>query len=308
VVACVDLGGRRIIKKKCTLFLWAHLYDAHRPYDPPEPYRSRYADPYLGEIAFAEAQVDRLLGAFERRRLLDNTLFIVVADHGESLGEHGEENHGTFLYQGVLRIPLVIRLPRRARGERATGARVGDLVRIVDVMPTVLDVLGVRAPATDGVSLLGVMNGHPLDLEGYAESMYPIRFGQAPLRVLRDGRFKLIDGSSPELYDLERDPFETRNIYHDRPTVAQAMTARVDSIEQRGPERAGAVEVPADLRDRLQALGYVGSAPPTSRRPEDRPDPKDRIARRPRQSPPDHPASGRGLAERFRNCEELRKD
>ena len=246
--------------RACPVFLWTHLYDAHRPYEPPEPYRSRHADPYLGEIAFAEAQVDRLLGALERRRLLDNTLLIVVADHGESLGEHGEENHGFFLYESVLRIPLVIRLPRRTRVEMATGTRVADLVRLVDVMPTVLDALGVRAPATDGVSLLGVMNGHHLDLEAYAESMYPIRFGQTPLRALRDGRFKLIDGSSPELYDLGADPFERRNLYVDRRLLAEAMRRRLE--RRRTWRRHGrpdqAFEVPTELRERLGALGYLG--------------------------------------------------
>ena len=249
--------------RACPVFLWAHLYDAHRPYEPPEPYRSRHADPYLGEIAFAEAQVDRLLGALERRRLLDNTLLIVVADHGESLGEHGEENHGIFLYESVLRIPLVIRLPRRTRGEMTTGTRVSDPVRLVDVMPTVLDALGVRTSATDGVSLLEAMNGQHLDLEAYAESTYPIRFGQAPRRALLDGRFKLIDGPNPELYDLQRDPFEKRNVYGERRKVADAMRRRLDAIasEEAGPNAGvSPVEVPPDLRSRLEALGYIGHA------------------------------------------------
>ena len=180
--------------RTCPLFLWAHLYDAHRPYEPPEPYQSRHVDPYLGEIAFAEAEVGRLLGALERRRLLEDALVIVVADHGESLGEHGEENHGLFLYESVLRIPLLIRLPQRLRTSRATATRITDLVRLVDVMPTVLNVLGFPTPATDGVSLVDVLNGRHLDLAAYAESMYPARFGRSPLRSLRDGRFTLITG------------------------------------------------------------------------------------------------------------------
>ena len=123
-------------------FLWAHLYDPHRPYDPPEPFRSRYTDPYLAEIAFADAQIGRLLEALERRKLLDRTIVVVTADHGESLGDHGERDHGIFLYESVLRVPLII------RGPGISPRRLADVVRLVDVMPTALDLLGVpRGPA-----------------------------------------------------------------------------------------------------------------------------------------------------------------
>ena len=293
----------------CPKFLWAHLYDPHRPYEPPEPFRSRHFDPYVGEIAFADFQIGRLIDALERRDLLERSVIVVVADHGESLGEHGEEDHGIFVYESVLRVPLIVRLPR-GRDRGTAPRRIGEVVRLVDVMPTVLELLEIPVPPMDGVSLAGLIRGTRagLDLEAYAESMYPARFGWSPLRTLRDGRFKLIEAPRPELYDLATDPFEMRNIHDERRGVAQAMTARLDSIVERGPEPTATTEVPADLRDRLQALGYVGSAPSPSRRPEDRPDPKDCIASRPRQSPPDHPASARGLAERVRNCEELRKD
>jgi arylsulfatase A-like enzyme len=109
-------------------FLWAHLYDAHRPYDPPEPYRSAYHDPYVGEIAFADSQIGRLLGALEARRLMKDTIVIVAGDHGESLGDHGERDHGIFVYESVLRVPLVIRAPT------VSPRRVSGVVRLTDVM------------------------------------------------------------------------------------------------------------------------------------------------------------------------------
>ena len=178
-------------------FLWAHLYDPHRPYDPPEPYRSRYSDPYLGEIAFADEQIGRLLDALRQRRLLPRTLVVVAGDHGESLGDHGERDHGIFVYENVLRVPLII------SGPAVGPARVSAVVRLVDVMPTVLNLVGLPHPRADGVSLVGMMmGGRDLDLDVYAESFYPQRLGWAPLRTLRRGRFKLIDAPRPELYDL----------------------------------------------------------------------------------------------------------
>jgi arylsulfatase A-like enzyme len=243
--------------RPCPMFLWAHLYDPHRPYAPPEPHRSRYVDPYVGEIVFADAQVGRLLAALERSRLLDDTLVVVVADHGESLGEHGEENHGIFLYESVLRIPLLVRLPRQGRAAAAAVRRVADVVRLVDVMPTVLDVLQIPAPEADGVSLLGAMAGARLTLEAYAESLYPVRFGRPPLQSVRDSRFKLIDGPCPELYDLETDPFEQHTIHTDRPALTEAMRLRLAQFSA-GRERLGATpNVPKELADRLRSLGYL---------------------------------------------------
>jgi arylsulfatase A-like enzyme len=249
-------------ERVCPMFLWAHLYDAHRPYDPPEPFRSRHFDPYLGEIAFAESQLTRLLGALRTRRLLDNTLVVVVADHGESLGEHGEENHGMLLYESVLRVPLIVRLPRHLRASGAAGARVGDVVRLTDVMPTILDVLGIDSPGSDGVSLVGAMNGQRLSLDAYAESTYPLRFGASPLRMLRDDRFKLIDAPSPEFYDLAGDPFERRNIHADRQLAAEGLRRRLSAIGHGSAPTSGsaAPNIPPDVIDRLRALGYASPA------------------------------------------------
>ncbi len=255
------------------VFMWTHFYDAHRPYAPPEPFASRHAaDPYVGEIAYVDAQIGRLLDAVDRRRRLDRTMVVVAGDHGESLGEHGERDHGVFVYQNVLRVPLIVRLPA------VQPRRVPWVVRLVDVMPTVLAALDVPAPPGDGVSLLDHMAGTGRDLEAYGESEYPRRFGWSPLRVLRDGRFTLIEAPRPELYDLERDPFEERNLYLERRATADAMRARLATLAaSAAPAAAASSEpVPADLRERLAALGYAGTAAASAPSPGvTLPDPKD---------------------------------
>jgi arylsulfatase A-like enzyme len=259
-------------------FLWAHLYDPHRPYDPPEPFRSRYTDRYVGELAFVDSQIGRLLEALDRRKLLDRTIVVVVADHGESLGDHGERDHGIFVYESVMRVPLII------RGPTVLPGRIADVVRLVDVMPTVLDLLNLARPPTDGVSLVATMRGAPrqLDLEAYSESLYPQRFGWSSLRSLRSGRYTLIDAPRPELYDLEQDPFEERNIYNERRDLAALLKQRLAALErsERARSEVGDENVPsAELQQRLASLGYVGSREtPASPHADDLPDPKDCVA------------------------------
>lgn len=259
-------------------FLWAHLYDAHRPYEAPEPYRSAGADPYLAEISFADAQIGRLLNTLEARGILDETLIIVVADHGESLGGHGERDHGIFLYESVMRVPLIISAPRVLPG------RISGLVRITDLMPTVLDLFGVAPPPADGVSLADVLGGERQlpDLEAYGESLYPRRFGWSPLFSLRSGRYKFIDAPEPELYDLTRDPFEERNIFSERATLAALMRTRLARVAaaQNAPGTREPPAVPApEVTERLASLGYISAARTTrDARRTGLPDPKDHIA------------------------------
>jgi arylsulfatase A-like enzyme len=268
------------ILDRSPFLLWVHLYDPHLPYQPPEPYASIYGhNPYVGEIAFADAQIGRLLAALDARASANATIVVVAADHGESLGDHGEQDHGVFVYETVLRVPLIVHAPSIA------PRRVGGVVRLTDVMPTVLALLGLPAPPTDGVSLLELLDGRraTLDLEAYSESEYPRRFGWSPLRALRDGRFKLIDAPRPELYDLERDPFETRNVHAERRSTAAAMTRRLRELagppSPLGPEPAGdPAPVPRDLAEPLAALGYVSRSrqPPAAN--ASLPDPKDCIS------------------------------
>ncbi len=248
----------------------------HRPYDPPEPYRSTFSDPYIGEIAFADSQIGRLLDALDARRLMGQTIVIVAGDHGESLGDHGEQAHGVFIYESVLRVPLIIRTPA------VSPRRIGGVVRLTDVMPTVLDLLGIPAPQMDGVSLVDLLAGRrsTLDLEAYSESEYPRRLGWSPLRALREGRFKLIDAPRPECRSVS---IPSRSQCGCRAAAtAAAMTQRlqVSPAHTRrpalSPREAGGPSKPA--QEDLAALGYVGSRPLRAHATsESLPDPKDCI-------------------------------
>jgi arylsulfatase A-like enzyme len=239
---------------------WLHFYDAHAPYESPAPFRDAHSDPYDGAVAFIDAQVGVLLDILERRGLLDRTVVVVVGDHGESLGDHGEWTHGLFVYESVLHVPLMIRAPRSA----LRGRRVSGLTRSVDVMPTVLELLGVRHEARmDGESLLPFMAGTRPDLDAYAENLYPnVRFGWSTVRALRSGRYKVIDTARPELYDLQHDPEEQWNLFATRRDVAEAMLQRLRgdeylSVNQPGP---GPPAIDPELQKRLGALGYVSVA------------------------------------------------
>ena len=264
-------------------FAWLHFYDPHTPYEAPEPFDSRYAGhPYNAEIAFTDAQIARVIGFLERNALLDRTVVAVMGDHGEGLNQHNEGTHGFFIYESTQRVPFIIRAPF----DLMRGRRVAELVRAVDLMPTVLDLMGIAPPkAIAGVTLAPLMtgSGKALDLEGYAEALFPLHhFGWSELRAWRAGRYKVIDAPRPELYDLERDPHETANLYAERRALADSMIARLRE-QEKDTDGAESVskptpEVDPEARARLAALGYVGSFVATMFGPRtDRADPKDKI-------------------------------
>ena len=246
---------------RAPFFLWVHLYDAHAVQRLPADYRRRYGDTYDGGVAFAAAEAGRLLGAIEADGLGPSTAVIVAGDHGESLGDHGEDEHGVFVYDAVLRVPLIVRAPGLPPG------RVHEPVSQVDVLPTALSLLGVPFAAGDGVSLAqGQGRARPrLDRPVYAESLYPRRFGWSALRVLRDDRFKYIDAPRPELYDLLEDPLETVDVSAERAGTASAMRRALGTAVVEWPpvQSANATRERDDpeLRARLGALGYVGFGP-----------------------------------------------
>lgn len=261
-------------------FAWLHFYDAHSPYAPPEPFKSRFRDrPYAGEISFVDHQVGRVLQWLDTRGLSEKTIVIAVGDHGESLNEHGEGTHGLFIYEATTRVPLIVRGPRDA----SIGRRVTSVVRVEDVMPTVLELVGRPAAAgIQGRSLLPLMTGEAsdLNLDAYSESLYPRNhYGWSELRALRSGRFKFIATTKPELYDLERDPDELTNLYTERRQLADRMAAELQKLgaEDLAAE-SGPSAVDPETRERLAALGYIGSFAHTPRKPgEALPDPKDKI-------------------------------
>jgi arylsulfatase A-like enzyme/Flp pilus assembly protein TadD len=255
------------------LFAWLHLYDPHDPYEPPEPYASRYADrPYDGEVAYADELVGRLDDALGRLGLRDDTLLVVTSDHGEGLGEHGEDVHGYFVYETTLRVPLLLRGP----GVPA-GARVSGLARTVDVVPTVHALLGTTAPAAlDGHSLVPAMRGTAAaEQTAYAESLTPLlHYGWSDLRTLRDGRYKYILAPRPELYDLREDPHELRNLEPSEPARAAALRKALLQGIANETAASRTVSAPPEVLEALGALGYVGAG--GGRTPSGA-DPKDKL-------------------------------
>jgi choline-sulfatase len=257
-------------------FAWVHLYDTHRPYKLPSDYEGRYDNPYLEAIAFEDSQIARLIDHLDARRLLDNTLVVVTGDHGESLGDHGEDSHGIFIYQEALHVPLIV------RGPGLLPRRVSAVTRLVDVMPTVLEMFGAPVPELDGVSLTSFFSRADVDpnYEVYAESLYSQRFGWSGLRSLRADRYKVIEAPRPELYDLATDPAEERNLFEQKHHVGAAMLERLRMIggpsgQTLGP-RAGIDRAAAE---RVASLGYIGASADAVPAPASSDaDPKDHIA------------------------------
>jgi arylsulfatase A-like enzyme/Tfp pilus assembly protein PilF len=262
-------------------FAWVHLYDPHSPYQPPEPYRSRFPataqGAYDGEVAATDSEIGRLISALESSGQLDSTIVVVVGDHGESLGEHGEQQHGFFIYDAAVQIPLII------AGPGVPTRVVTDQVRIVDVMPTILDVLGVAAPAaTQGETLLPAGRGEPLELLAYSETYYPrYHYGWSELTSVRDGRFKFIAAPRRELFDIEADPAEETDLAGSNPRIADALERALRDFSARTATKAVAQQpraIDPETEQRLRALGYVATTV-TRAAMEDRPraDPKDTI-------------------------------
>ena len=269
-------------------FSWVHFYDPHSPYEPPEPFASRYRNrPYIGEIAYVDSQVGRLLRWLDKNERADDTVVIVIGDHGESLGEHGETGHGFFIYEGATRVPFILRAPY----ETMRGRRVAEVVRAVDVSPTVFDLLGIEAgqseldASSQGVSLARLLTGAAAPrLPAYAEAVYPrYHYGWSDLAALRVENMKYVAAPRPELYDLAVDPDERNNLYSARPDEADRMASMLRSLESRWADVARPAafeEIDPETRARLAALGYLASFGGSSDESVDRAllaDPKDRI-------------------------------
>ena len=264
-------------------FLWIHLYDPHYPYRPPAPYSEEYKDrPYDGEIAFADAQVGRLIGFLKAKGLYQNTLIVLSGDHGESLGEHGEKTHGFFIYNATLHVPVIIRLPGGA-----SAKTVSELISLADLMPTVLQALKVDVPSqVQGRNLLPLMT--PKNEEAarslYAETFMPrLHFNWSELRAVETENYHFIDAPKPELYDLKKDPGETQNLYPQKKAVAEEMRAKLATLIREysaGQELAEKTGLDPALMERLKSLGYAGFSGGGTPTITDRnlPDPKDRIA------------------------------
>jgi len=265
-------------------FVWLHLYDPHARYDPPEPFRTQYAGHlYDGEIAYADSQLARLFEYLRNNRLYDRTLIALLSDHGESLGEHGEDEHGFFIYNSTLHVPLIFKLP----SGMGTPHVVRRLVGIIDVAPTLLDLLHLQDPLSrqfQGMSLASDILGKGAGRERpvYAETYYPRdSFGWSELYGISTSQFKYIQAPRPELYDLLKDPQELHNVYAERRSLAAALREQLIGIERRYTSTqpaATAPPLPPETVEKLKSLGYIaysGAAQPAAAGPL--PDPKDHL-------------------------------
>lgn len=222
-------------------FLFLHIYEPHAPYAAPEPFKSRYADPYDGEIAAADAIVGQLIETLKSAGAYDRAIVVFTSDHGEALWEHGEDQHGILLYREVLQVPLLIKLPRSARA----GSVVMEPFELRRLFGAILQWTGIPSRAREQPSAI------------YSETLYPrIHLGWSELRSLIDGRYHYIESSSPELYDLERDPGETTNVIGSERRVAAAMRRVLESFP--APE-ASLGRIDPEEAAKLAALGYVGT-------------------------------------------------
>ncbi|HJR61100.1 MAG TPA: sulfatase-like hydrolase/transferase [Vicinamibacterales bacterium] len=260
-------------------FLFFHIYEPHRPYSPPSHLTA--SNPYDGEVEHADEIVGALLEHLTRTDLYDRSTIVLLSDHGEGLGDHGEDEHGIFLYRETIRVPLIVKLP----GSREGGRRVASAVQHVDLVPTILELLDGAAGGDEqegpGRSLLPVLGGAGTLAEAaiYSEALSPrYHFGWSELYALSDDRYRLIRAPRDELYDLSQDPDEKASVAADRVQVTSAMRAVLDRlIANAAPSAPSAIS--ADDRQKLAALGYVGTQSGVSLQlPSDQlPDPKDKI-------------------------------
>lgn len=238
-------------------FAWIHYYDPHDPYTPPEPFRGPDRLPYDGEIAFMDSQIARILQWLEARRLTDNTLVVIVGDHGESFGEHGERGHTNFIYETNLLVPLIFAHPKVISGPK----RNSSVVEIMDVFPTILELFGVEPPPRlHSRSLVPAFSGRKLaEKSAYSESLYVFNsYGWAEQRSLTTPRWKYISSTKAELYDRKADPGEMKNLLLDEPRVASDMLDQLKRRYESMPVGAGgAASLTPEAIESLRSLGYL---------------------------------------------------
>jgi choline-sulfatase len=253
-------------------FLWLHLYDPHSPYDPPEPYRSEYRGHlYDGEIAYADHELGKLMAWLKQNNIYESSLIVALSDHGESLGEHGEDEHGFFIYNATAHVPLIVKPPA---GSGISAGRHGEPVETAAVAPTLLQLAGI-ASSTDSIHTQfqspALLRPSKLSMEGeiqpsedpaYSETFYPFSsFGWSPLHALETKRFHFIEAPRAELYDLESDPGETRNIAADQPATVTVLREKMQTLLAHNPftrQDAEGGNLSPDAQEKLRALGYFG--------------------------------------------------
>jgi arylsulfatase A-like enzyme/Flp pilus assembly protein TadD len=277
-------------------FVWIHVFEPHYPYEPPAPFAARFrATPYDGEVATADQELRRLFDAYPATA---SRLVVVTSDHGEGLGDHGEDEHHLFVYDSTLRVPLIL-----AGSDLPRASRIKGQFRSIDLMPTILDLVGVKSPLVSGVSrATNLKTGTVIpDNQSYAESLYgSIHFGYAPVRALRAEGFKYIDTPRAELYRVAADADEATNLAPTRAPLATAMQKQLRQLHGEDARQAvKAAPVDSATQERLASLGYVagGSGMPPQNASQ-LPDPKDRVVQYNRYS---HGINAALLARRHRD-------
>ena len=252
-------------------FVWVHLFDPHDPYEPPPPYSEKYKDHlYDGEIAYADSAVANWIAYLKKAGVYDNAIIIVSGDHGEGLGEHGEETHGLFLYDATLHIPLLLKTPRNAASPAPHGMVIDAQVRTTDILPTILAATGIPAsPELNGESLFPLLeksgdkkSDDKNERVLFGETDYPLRWGWAPLRALRTENAKLIEAPRPELYDPRADPKETKNLYAADGAKLQNLQAEMAKWEAKlpTPNNFAKSEKLPDPKDKIEVQNLLHNA------------------------------------------------
>ena len=248
-------------------FLWLHLYDPHSGYNPPEPFRTRFADtPYDGEIAYADHELGRVIAYLKQRGLYDRMLIIIASDHGESLGEHGEKEHGFFVYHSTLHVPLVVK-PPLASGFKPRP--VSDPVPIMGIAPTILGTLKLHDPIERQFETESLLTTISDATPVYSESFYSFSsFGWSPVRTVNNRSYQFVEAPKPELYDLRNDPEEKRNLIAELPAISSVLSEQLKNLVARyAPKdsQAGAgSQLDAAAIEKLRSLGYMAYRSPVS--------------------------------------------
>ncbi len=249
-------------------FMWLHFYDAHDPYDPPEPFKSQYlAAPYDGEIAYTDSVVGSVMDVLRRHGLFQGTVIAIAADHGEAFGEHGEERHGVFLYDETIHVPFLLKLPM----ERFAGKRIEERVPLASIAPTLLAAAGIPAPSTmQARSLLPLMDSakskdgvkeDDAEMPVYSETNYGRRtFGWAGLRSWRSGKYLYVQAPKRELYDQSSDPDALKNVAPSAKAVADTLDSQLTGFrEKTSSAQTEATKLDPSQAEKLRALGYLAS-------------------------------------------------
>ncbi|MBN1225265.1 MAG: sulfatase-like hydrolase/transferase [Candidatus Aminicenantes bacterium] len=260
-------------------FSWVHFYDPHLPYAPPSPFKEKFSSrPYDGEISYTDFYVGEIMDKLRQKKIHTNTLVIIAGDHGEALGERREIDHGLFLYNNTLRVPLIL----WSVNQLSEGALIEARAGLVDVLPTVLDILEIAVPKNvQGKSLLDTIKGKRKKApQGYIETFFPREnYGWSALQGLIGGPWKFIKAPKPELYNLKNDPDESRNVIHEEPKIARQMLAELEKlvIKLSSDRAEGKRRLTPEEERRLRSLGYVGAETAGGKSGKSLPDPKDKI-------------------------------